>query len=70
MIRTLLRREIIEPTEDGYHITVPLIAYYVRSQRQPVVANAHILYDQRITTRSPPLAFGRGKPFATVRCAL
>jgi uncharacterized protein len=34
-IRTLLRREIIEPTEDGFHITVPLIAYYVRSQRQP-----------------------------------
>jgi len=34
-IRTLSRREIIEPEEDGYHITVPLIAYYVRSQRQP-----------------------------------
>jgi hypothetical protein len=35
-IRTLLRREIIESTADGYHITVPLIGYYVRSQRQPV----------------------------------
>ena len=34
-IRILSRREIIEPAEDGYHITVPLIAYYVRSQRQP-----------------------------------
>jgi hypothetical protein len=34
-IRTLLRREIIEQTKDGYHITTPLIAYYVRSQRQP-----------------------------------
>jgi uncharacterized protein len=34
-IRTLSRREIIEPKEDGYQITVPLIAYYVRSQRQP-----------------------------------
>jgi AAA+ ATPase superfamily predicted ATPase len=35
-IRTLLRREIIEPTENGYRITVPLIAYYVRSQLRPV----------------------------------
>ena len=34
-VRTLLRREIVEPTEDSDHITVPLIAYYVRSQRQP-----------------------------------
>jgi hypothetical protein len=34
-IRTLLRREIIEQAKDGYHITVPLIACYVRSQRQP-----------------------------------
>lgn len=34
-IHTLSRREIIEPKEDGYHITVPLIAYYVRSRRQP-----------------------------------
>lgn len=35
-LRTLLRREIIERTADGYRITVPLIAHYVRSQRQPV----------------------------------
>jgi uncharacterized protein len=34
-MRILLRREIIEPAEDGYHVTVPLIGYYVRSQRQP-----------------------------------
>jgi hypothetical protein len=35
-IRTLLRREIITPAENGYRITVPLIAYYVRSQLRPV----------------------------------
>jgi uncharacterized protein len=35
-IRTLLRREIITPMENGYRITVPLIAYYVRSQLRPV----------------------------------
>lgn len=35
-IKALLRREIIEPTEDGYRILVPLIARYVRDQRQPI----------------------------------
>ncbi|MDQ3012594.1 MAG: hypothetical protein M3X11_18020, partial [Acidobacteriota bacterium] len=35
-IRALLRREIIEPTADGYRILVPLIACYVRDQRQPI----------------------------------
>lgn len=34
--RTLLRREIIEQTPDGYHITVPLVGCYVRSQCRPV----------------------------------
>ncbi|HEX9005538.1 MAG TPA: ATP-binding protein [Blastocatellia bacterium] len=35
-IRALLRREIIEPTAGGYRILVPLIACYVRDQRQPI----------------------------------
>jgi hypothetical protein len=34
--RALLRREIIEPIADSYRILVPLIAYYVRSQHQPI----------------------------------
>jgi hypothetical protein len=35
-IRTLLRREIIATTGNGYRITVPLTAYYMRSQLRPV----------------------------------
>jgi len=35
-IHTLLRREIIEQTVEGYRITVPLVGYYVRYKCKPI----------------------------------